>query len=290
MLPFAQWIMRGRNQALAFVLIAIATSPIFWPGSILAAAAVTLVGLRLGEKQGTQLWFWGLLPTIAVAAYSDSYVPLLIITSSWITSLILRRTTSWSYSLVSLTICSLVAAVALELLATSSLQSYVDVYARFMQEAQQQMADAPELKALLPDSIETPFVAGLLATFTLIGSFFAVILGRSWQAKLYNPGGFQREFHALKLSRVESIGFLLLAGVLMNLGEQYLTWIWIAFFPFLIAGVALFHAFALEKKIAIPWYVLFYIVLTLWDPLKMILVLVGIIDSIADFRSRTRRT
>lgn len=289
MLPLAQWVMRGRNQALTFVLLALATSPILWPNSVLAAAVISLVCLRIGEKEGVQLLFWALLPAIAIAAYSNSYVPGLIISTAFIASAVLKRTTSWSSGLISLTLCGLIAAIGLEVFASSPLTVYVDMYAHFIQQAESQMADAPELKALLPQTIETTFVAGLIATFTVIGSFFSLVLARSWQAKLYNPGGFQREFHALKLKWLEAVGLLLLTGLLMSLGAQYLTWIWMGFFPLLVAGVALFHAVALDKKIAIQWYVIFYIVLTLWDPLKMILVLVGVIDSIADFRSRIQK-
>jgi hypothetical protein len=50
--------------------------------------------------------------------------------------------------------------------------------------------------------------------------------------------------------------------------------------------VALFHGLAPHWGLATHWYVLFYVLLVLWDPLKVFLAGLAIADSFLDFRSR----
>lgn len=285
MLPLANWIMQGRGQALGFVLIALVTSPVIWPNSILAAAAISLVGLRVGTKDGAMLWAWALLPTSVLVIYFDSFMPLLLVSSTAITSWVLKKTVSWSYTLMSISACGVLAAFCLEHFATDSLTIYVEAFDTFLKEFKQQLGQ-PELQAVLPASVETVFVAGLFGTMLVVGTFASVAIARYWQAKLYNPGGFQKEFHQLRLGKVEVVIVVLLTALFFELGKQYLTWVWFALFPLLIAGIALFHALAMHKKLATHWYVMFYVVLMLWDPLKIFLAGLAIADSFMNLRKK----
>lgn len=285
MLPLAEWTMRGRGQALAFVVIALATSPIIWPNSLLAAAIIALAWLRLGTKEGLFLCLWAVLPATVLAVYMGSFMPLLTVITTAVVSHVLRTTRSWPFSLVALSACGLVTAIGLEAFAKDLLSEYVTVYSQFLTELKQQIPDQ-ELNQVLMETLETAFIAGLFGTLLMIGSFISLTLARSWQAKLYNPGGFQQEFHQLRLGKIDIVIAVVLTVAFYQLGMQYLTWVWIALFPLLIAGVALFHAFAKSRKLAMQWYILFYCVLVFWDPLKIMLVIVAIADSAVNFRSR----
>lgn len=289
MLPLARWIMQGRGHALGFLLITLITSPVIWPNSILAAAALSLVWLRIGTRDGALLWLWSLLPAAALAFYLDSFMPLLLMSTASLTSWVLRKTASWPYALISVSACSFLAALGLEQFAGASLGPYVEAFNRFLGEMQQQLANT-ELKGILPDAVAISFVAGLFGSMLTIAAFLGVVLARSWQSKLYNPGGFQQEFHRVRLGKVETVIAVLLMGLFFELGTQYITWVWIALFPMLIAGIALFHAYALHKKMAIHWYFMFYMVLMFWDPLKVILAGLALADSFIDFRSRFPKT
>lgn len=289
MLPFARLIMQGRGHALGLVFISLMVSPLFWPGSILAAAGLSLVWLRIGIRDGALLWLWALMPAIASATFLDSFMPLLVITGSSIASWVLRMTASWRYTLAGLTLSCLLAALGLEHFSGGLLDPYVTAFNELLQQMQQQLMQS-EFRDILPQSVGATFVAGLYGAMLSVGTFASVVLARSWQSKLYNPGGFQQEFHRLRLGQVESIAAVLLLGLFFTLGTQYLTWAWIALFPLLVAGLALFHAWALQKKLAMHWYFMFYTVLVLWDPLKVILAGVALADSFIDFRSRFPKT
>lgn len=291
MLPLAEFIMRGRGQALAFVLIALVTSPILWPNSILAAAAISLVWLRIGIKEGSLLWLWSLLPAGALAYYLHSEHALLLVCSISLASWVLKATYSWRYTLMSLTLCGIASAFALETFATESLSMHIDIINKLRTQMTQSMS--AEQLAASPWStlqIDQTLIAGFYATTLIISSFVSLALGRSWQAKLYNPGGFQQEFHQLRLGRLEIITGVLLAALIMQLGEQYLTWVWIAVFPLVISGIALCHALAKKRNIATHWYVIFYFVLLSSAPFMALLIVLAIVDSLVDIRGKVAET
>lgn len=289
MLPLARWIMQGRSQALAFLLISLITSPVLWPNSILAAAALSLVWLRIGTRDGALLWLWALLPAAAIAYYFNSFMPLLLISCSSLTSWVLKKTVSWPYTLMTLSTCCYLAVIGLEQFGGNALNPYVDAFNQLLVEMQKQFLQT-EFKNVLPASVGISFVAGLFGSMLTVAAFFSVVLARSWQSKLYNPGGFQKEFHQMRLGKIETLVATFLIGLFFELGTQYLTWAWIALFPMLIAGIALFHAYALQKRMATHWYFVFYTVLMFWDPLKIILAGLALADSFFNFRSKFPNT
>lgn len=285
MLPLARWIMQGRGQALGFVIVGFISSYVFWPNGILAAAALSLVWLRIGEKDGVLLGLWALLPLAAMAVFADSFLPLMLLSSVSLSSYVLRKTASWSYTLATLTATTLITTLCLDQFASAQLAPFVDNLNQLLINVQKELKNA-QLEGVFPTSVESHFVAGLFGSMAIIGSFISLIMARFWQAALYNPGGFQQEFHQLRLSRFESIACVLLTGALFQLGTQYMAWAVIVLFPLLVASIALFHAYAGSKKMAKHWYVIFYIVLASWDPIKIVLIGLALADSFFNFRSK----
>lgn len=284
MLPLAEWVMRGRGQAIAVIIAGLLTSPLIWPNSILASAVIALVTLRTGSKNGLTLWFWSLLPALALVMIG-SYMPLLLVSVSLAISLQLRQTQSWSYVLMSLSIMGLLAAYLLQVFAAETLVIYVDVIHQALTNIQAKVDDASVYQALL-QVVDSSFIAGMFAIVLVLSSFFALVLARYWQAGLYNPGGFQQEFHKLRLDKVWMAISALLLLLFLSLGEQYITWVWIILLPMLIAGVALFHAMAKHRKLRKHWYVIFYCILLLGDVPKILLVVMALVDSVVDFRKK----
>jgi uncharacterized protein YybS (DUF2232 family) len=97
------------------------------------------------------------------------------------------------------------------------------------------------------------------------------------------------EFQQLRLGKSELLVLLAVSLGIFQLGSVYISWIGLGLFPLLIAGIAVFHALANSKKLAKHWYVLFYIVLFLSDPVKMILVVVAMVDTFIDIRQKLGR-
>ena len=112
-----------------------------------------------------------------------------------------------------------------------------------------------------------------------------LMLGRSMQAMLYNPGGFREEFHALRISQTTTlalVGMILLVNVVEGLPE---AWIFYLAAPFAFAGLALAHALVAWKNASVFWLVAMYMLL-IFPTMMYLLILVAIVDSWYDFRGR----
>jgi uncharacterized protein YybS (DUF2232 family) len=301
MLPLAQWIMQGRRQAIGFVLITLITGLIIWPNTILAAAAITLVTLRLGIKEGLQLSAWAIIPAGVFAVYLQNFTPLLLIATCLACSQLLRATQSWSLTLLLLSFLGLLAATGLLTFTGEQLEQQAAMIGQALSEfaTQAESAKSASTEAskaatseqqsmieLLQPLLNKVFLAGLFATSIVITGFLSLALGRSFQAGLYNPGGFQTEFHQLRLGKTELFILIVASLGILQLGANYLSWLGLTLVPLLVAGIAVFHAFAKSKKLAKHWYVLFYIVLIMSEPVKMILMMLAVVDCFINLRSK----
>jgi hypothetical protein len=118
--------------------------------------------------------------------------------------------------------------------------------------------------------------------------FLAIVLlmaSRWMQAVLFNPGGFQVEFHQLRIRQKVALGLLGLM-FLANFGLLLLeSWVMYFSLPLVFSGVALVHAAVARKKLSTMWLTAFYALLVL--PIsRELLVLLAIVDSWYNFRSR----
>lgn len=129
-----------------------------------------------------------------------------------------------------------------------------------------------------------PRLTGLWITNVLMVAVLCLLLGRWWQAMLYNPGGFRREFHELRfpLWFAGAAGAAVLAsvitppGLLADLGTVLGA-------VFVLQAVAVAHALVARRGWSTGWLVGFYLVLPL---LLRPAVLIGLADTIMDFRAR----
>ena len=136
-------------------------------------------------------------------------------------------------------------------------------------------------------SLIAPVLTGLIAALLQIVSVLSLIVGRHWQALLYNPGGFGREFRAIRIPLGPAM--LLLALMLLgpNLGAQMAMLTPLCSVPLVFAGLALIHGLVGQKRLAGFWLVGLYVTLLLFMQLIYpLLVVLAIVDSLIDFRGR----
>jgi hypothetical protein len=129
-------------------------------------------------------------------------------------------------------------------------------------------------------------VAALLATGNAVIAVLSLMLGRYWQALLYNPGGFGSEFRALKVPQGGVLVMASAALVLWWLGPEWRVWSAIAVLPLTVAGFALVHAYAVRTDKGLGWLTLMYVLWIVLDPVKWLWVACVVIDAFADFRAR----
>ncbi|MBB3330200.1 hypothetical protein BDK63_001048 [Halomonas campaniensis] len=277
MLPIARWMMRGTPHAAGGAAIATLVPWLFWLGAAIAA----LVTLRRGLSPA--------LPVIVAAALPAGWwwtqgdvIPLSSVLLVTLMAVVLRSRMRWSEALI---VGALVGA--------GMIQFGVFLPPGGAGPMLEQLRQAPEVDRLLGEltrqGLDTEQLAGLLiggitGLVVLIAAVACLALARSWQAGLFNPGGFREEFHALRLAPRELavLAVLGVAGMVLGLPALgMLLWI-----PLLVAGIALVHGFIGVKGMNGLWLVAFYVLLITTWPMILIVLLLAFIDVFADFRGR----
>ncbi|WP_085595485.1 MULTISPECIES: hypothetical protein [unclassified Pseudomonas] len=284
MRALAEFIMRGRVQATLVVAGCSALPLLYWLG----AAAASLVLLRRGLQGAIGVLALGVLPALLWWLTFDDPRALLVLLGSSSLALVLRASESWNRVLLVSIAMGLVFAGVLgaafrpQIEALS--QELIKILPMALGEVYQQLS--VEERARLATLI-APILTGLIAALLQVISVLSLILGRYWQAVLYNPGGFGREFRAIRIPLGPAM--LLLACMLVgpSFGPQLAMLTPMCSVPLAFAGLALIHGLVAQGRLARFWLVGVYItMLPFMQLIYPLLVVLAIVDSLIDFRGR----
>lgn len=270
MRALAKFVMIGRKQAFLAVLL-LGLVPL---ANFLNPVIVGLVMLRKGTREAAYVLAWAILPVGAWAMIGDP-VPLIMLIGISGLAYLLRETESWEFTLL--------AAIA------------IGVCVEFYHRLQPAVLDAvfQQLDAYLAvNSVQEfqpeQFREVLTSFIGAVYMFLAIVLlmlARWMQAALYNPGGFRKEFHGLRIERKAA---LLLLGLMLlaNLGVLVPpSWVLYLILPLMFSGLALIHSVVAWKKLSTMWLTALYAFLML-PVVAQLLVLLALIDSWYNFRAR----
>ena len=277
----AEFIMRGRWQALGIAVLGSGSLLFGW----VSAAAIALVTLRKGTASGGWLALWALLPAVIISAMTGDTGSVMLLLGAYGLAVVLRESVSLSLAVMASVPLVLVSGIALTLFNGPFLE---DLVATFNQTLAQLEQDPQQegLGELAINSLTVPQVAALLATGNAVIALLSLMLGRYWQAALYNPGGFGGEFRALRLPTGAVVAMALAAGALWWMGPGWRVWSAAAVLPLTIAGFALVHAYAARANKGVAWLTLMYVLWIVLDPVKWVWVGCVVVDAFADFRAR----
>jgi hypothetical protein len=131
---------------------------------------------------------------------------------------------------------------------------------------------------------------GLVAMLFGLNLMLTILLARWWQGLLYNPGGFVKEFYALRLPRnftffVILLSAVVLTGVLDSKTHILTDLFIIAVMMYLFQGLAAMHGMAAVRGLPQLWLLPVYLGL-FFLPLDFIIGLAtfGITDSLINLR------
>lgn len=296
MKALASYIMRGPLQAAMFVSATAILSLILSPVIFFSGAGLALVTLRRGVGAGLIV----LLSSMAISglfAYFVSNVPDLlfvvlglavILVLVWGLAVALRYTRSLSSTLL--------AAIAVGFACVLILYAITDP-ATFWENFNTQLfapvldkADEQSKASLVKAISETsPYMTYFYVDSGIIVCVLCLFIGRWWQALLYNPGGFQQEFHNLKFPQTFAVVTAVL-GVVSFLASHVSLLAYdlfhVALVVYFLQGLAVAHAIARMKKWNTGWLVGVYILSILFSNL---VAFAGYVDTWADFRGKIRR-
>ncbi|MBV4531647.1 hypothetical protein HU719_009515 [Pseudomonas sp. SWRI107] len=274
MRSLASYIMRGRMQAILVVVISAVLPLLFW----LSAAAGSLVFLRRGFKDASSVIVWGLLPAVAMWVFGEPSVLLVMVGTLGLAAL-LRAGHSWNRVLLSSIVLGLFYGLILDVV----LRDTFEVLAKVLEKALPQI----EGKPVLPGELIGPLLVASSAVMLQLFSVVALMLARYWQAALYNPGGFGREFREVRLPLVPMLVLVSLMVLGPFIGPQFIVLASASSLVLLLAALALIHGLVAQKRLAGFWLVGLYVTLPLIMQLVYpLLVVLAIVDSLIDFRGR----
>ncbi|MCY1367336.1 hypothetical protein D9M69_542650 [compost metagenome] len=246
--------------------------------------------LRRGVNDALGILAWALLPALGWWYFGEPRT-LMVLLGALGLALVLRSSVSWTRVLLISVALGLLYSLVLGAVFREPITAMAAELEKLMPQVMggvySQLAE--DERARLGAMI-APVLTGLIASLLQLVSVLSLMLGRYWQAALYNPGGFGGEFRSLKLS--PALAFGLLAAMLLgpNLGLELAMLTPICSVPLAFAGLALLHGLAKQGGLAGFWLVGLYVSLLLFMQLVYpLLVVLAIVDSLIDFRGRKAR-
>ncbi len=286
-----RFIMAGRLQAAGFI-IAFALLPLL---GLFSNAAIALVSLRKGWQEGILLTLIG---SVAVAIFTyinrqDMAFGFYLALTQWMPIVLLawvwQQTVSLKVTFQTLLAISVAGVLLLHAMIPDAGEFWLNLFKETFKEAKLDPEKVANLKSL-EDNIEkaAPLIAGVIVTISSIVMAVSLLMGRSWQAQLYNPDGFGEEFRALRFDKIVAIGTLIVVIIALatsnNLAIELLM---CATVIFLFQGIALIHALVKQLGMSQTWLIVMYILLVLLNfRMAVLLASIGIIDSFVNFRQK----
>ena len=276
----AEFVMRGRFQALLVTVAGSGSLMFCW----ISAAVVALVILRKGVAAGLWLVFWGLLPAGVLAYAVGDSGPLSLLLGTTALAIVLRNTVNLPLAVLASVAVGGLTGLAMVVFAGASLEQIVTYFGEFLASLEQQLSQGDQQIVLArPDATQ---IAGMMGVGAGMTAVLCLLLARYWQALLYNPGGFGGEFKALYYPPAVAALLALLTVGLASMGASYRTWAMICVIPLMFAGLALVHARAEVRGQGKGWLAGFYVAWLIFDPVKLLVLFAAIADSWMNFRQR----
>lgn len=285
MRAIAEFVMRGRKEAIGVAVIAAALPFLQW----LSTAVVCLVVLRRGLPEGSVVLLWASLPMLGMAALVGDVTPVILLLGTVATALILRSTTSWELTLLGSVVFAIVGALVFQITSADVIDEVVVAYREFMLGVQSQAQSESQAAALSVPELDVvkPLLLGYFTMGYALSMVIFLILARWWQSVLYNPGGFQQEFHQIRLSPLVAAGLVL--AFLGCVSVEFLNrWMQVFTVPLMIAGLGFVHWIIKEKALSGSWLVGFYVFAVLLQ-LFPALAFIALMDSWFDLRKKIQK-
>lgn len=295
MRSLAAFAMRGRLQAVSVVLGLAVLSVAIPLISILSAAALGLVALRLGIRESAWVLGGSLLGlSVLSTALAGSPLPLLVYglllwLPMWVAALVLRESGQLAVTLELMTGVALLVVGAVYGVVDDPAQWGYEVMHRVLQpmlEHAPQGFDVTRIEEGI--AFFSHYFSGLAAAGALLSLILGLLLARGQQAVLFNPGGFRKEFMGLRLHRpVVYMGLVFIA--VAGLGADRLAEVaGNLLIPFsvlsVIAGFAVLHGMMVGANKF--WLIGMYVLLLIIPQAMLPIALLGLSDVWADWRRR----
>ena len=300
MKSFANWVMKGRMQAVIAALLFAAFGLVLTPLMLFSSAVIILTVLRQGWLEGTlvivaSLAVFGLGALMSAMPAGMLLVGLMV----WLPAALLGGVLGMTGSLrITIEVAALLAA-GIVVLQYGLVGDPAAFWAAGLNDVLQRIdpeALSASSAAQLQQSVElvAGWMAGGVAAVWLLGSIASLVLARHWSALIDQPGAFGAEFRRLRFGRwaLLIVPLLLIVGVLASggeptlIGQLYL----VGMLLFMVQGISLVHGLVTDFGASRAWLIGMYLLLFLLAPQAVpLLAVAGYVDGWLDFRGRAQR-
>ncbi len=271
--------MRGRPHAVGATIVSTSLPLLNWLGT----AIVGLVILRKGPVEGLMVLLWAMMPLgIALYLIGDPS-PVIAMLGTAILAYVLRVTVSWEITLTIAVLVSALGSLVFELTATEVLAVIVEWYMEYTRQLAVELQQTGDLS--FAEAKNT--IMGFFAMGQAYAMLVFLILARWWQSQLYNPGGFGKEFHQLRISPLVSAALVFMMLICFLFSEQLGRWIPLLTVPLVVSALAFVHWAMGSRKMSGNWVFGFYLLLLLlFQVVYPLLASLALMDSWFNLRTR----
>lgn len=296
----ADFAMQGRWQAAVATALLSAAAMMLPPLNYLASGVIALATLRMGPREGARVVTATLLVFILVAwlLLGQMWIAGLVLLSSWLPVFVATLALGYSRSLATALLASSGLGLVTVLLMYVLVPDLAGWWRGMIEPFMTSLSEQPgwqlgvDETARLTDNLAA-MMTGLIAAGVSFNAVVGLLIGRAWQAQLFNPGAFGEEFRQLRLGKPAAmVTAILMAVALTPMADAVrllADCLPVMLVAFGIQGLAIVHAIVNLRQKGKAWLVTMYVLLVLMLPqMVMMLATLGVLDQWFDFRKRSR--
>ncbi len=291
----AAFVLRGRWQAVLVTVFGALLAQLFLPLGYLSGAAVALVTLRMGWHHGLSVVvlsmaaigvFYQLVSPIMGSAAVGMLLTAVLWLPVWAIAQSLRRTQLPGRSVMLAALFGIMMVLAFGIATDEPAIWWQQTMSGAMEPALEGLPESEQQQIQAGIDELAPIMTGSSAMLLSLSLIISLFIGRWWQAKLYNPGGFGEEFRQLRLGKKVAMGLLLLLVAAGFSGNEFMAHNLpvVVLLPFLLQGMAVVHGLVKRRRAHTGWLVMTYFLLFVTGPMALLLAFAGAADNWFDFR------
>ncbi len=290
----AGFAVRGPVQGALLAFSTLLLSVVFPPLVVISNALIALIWLRLGPVKGLICVGIALIAGTVIASFSGNpVIPATLMLSFWLPvvlmAYLLRRTVSLNLAMLAGAGLALIGVMVTYLVVDDPSQSWEVVVQQIraqIEAATQSGSDTTRAEEWLSNA--GTWMTGFSASTQYVVAVLSLLLARVWQARMFNPGGLQKEFHGLRYGLAAgAIGLVILAASVFLDIELLQNLAIVVIVAFAFQGLAVLHALAAKLGMHVLVLAGIYAFLVMLAPTSVkVLGMLGLVDTWIDFRSR----
>lgn len=273
----------------------VALIPILSLVGVIGLALLVLVGARMGERANAHVLLVAtVVATIFLVIAGQSWLyGVMLLLGQWLPVAIVASVLRHSQRLRTAILVAIGLGIAIGGLTLLMVVSQGEM---LQKQFVSQMAPTFQQQGITPDQLDKtvrnvlPWLPSLIGGVYTLLIALSILLGRSWQAALYNPGGFRQEFYSLRFGLPLALVATALA-VLVFVATPWSAVTMVFLMPiavaFMLHAVAIAHDGLARRKAHPGWLFAMYVMIVLTLPNSLAgLAVVGMLDAFMNLRGR----